>query len=79
MSTQVCQEHGETVVVYQANVPRLQPCPFCAAELEVQNLGDQVESANSEIDGLQGDIKDFKSTISDLEDQINRLERDGAE
>jgi hypothetical protein len=66
MSTQTCTDHGEDVVVYQANVPRLQQCPLCVAENQVRGL-------ESTIDSLQDDIKDLESECADLKDEISSL------
>ena len=41
MSTQVCQEHGADVVVYQADYRS--SCPLCTANTEVDDLKQQGE------------------------------------
>ena len=57
MSTQTCTSHttdyrmqyDEVVVVYQVNVPRLQPCPLCVAIKERDELRQEVEELKNEI------------------------------
>lgn len=58
MSTQACTNHtidytmqdDVVAVVYQANVPRLQPCPLCMVIKERNELNARVEQLEHDLE-----------------------------
>jgi cell division protein FtsL len=55
MSTQVCMEHGEDVVVFQS---RYTMCPWCT---EIADLNQSIEDITAKRDSLQSEIEDLKA------------------
>jgi uncharacterized coiled-coil DUF342 family protein len=77
MRNYVCEQHGEDVVVYQAQYPRTE-CPLCAAckkidelESEAEKLEDKLENFSAEIVDLRFEARATQETISKLELAIN--------
>jgi len=59
-SNRICDEHGETVVVYQGPYNH---CPLCAA------LADS-ESEKSNVDGLRNDISILEDERDGLKEEV---------
>jgi hypothetical protein len=76
MSTQVCQEHGADVVVYQVVyqvtsriASRWSSCPLCTANTNVEDLKQQVEDLEAERAGLKDDITDLKMELRQAQEE----------
>ena len=62
-SNQICNEHGETVVVYQSPYNL---CPLCDALTDL-------EAAKSDVDGLREEISDLEAERDSLKEEVATL------
>lgn len=58
MNTIVCTNHGQDVVVYQGEYNST--CPFCQANIVIEDLNQKIEDLESELDGAIEDLENLK-------------------